>query len=196
MSTEFDPIQHHPDAEAQGRYLQHFLQSTEDVLPALRRRTQDVLAAKGIEDVDREAYYPIEDVAGVFQNIAASMGERTLSRGAEKMGLDLPVPASVDSPHAALERLDDRHRESCRISPDADESGPAATDPAGGYDVTFVDPATARVAITDRYPFPDVMAGGIVRGAVNRLTDANTSVRTERVPTDHGERAAWEITWA
>ncbi|MFW6436759.1 MAG: hypothetical protein ACOCYZ_03920 [Halococcoides sp.] len=195
MESDIEAIEWHPDAEGQGRYLLSFLQSTEDVLPSLRRRTQDVLADFGIEDIDQDAYYPIEDIAAAFQNIVESIGETTMRRGGEQMGLDIPFPPSVDSPHAALDSLNDLHQEAFRIPPGSDASGSAATEPAGGYDYTKIDDTTARMAITERYPFPAAMAEGVVKGVVNRFGDSNSYVRTEEVSTEQDERAAWDVSW-
>ncbi|MFB6162632.1 MAG: hypothetical protein ABEJ86_04215 [Halococcoides sp.] len=181
----------HPEVEAKGQYLLSFLESTEDVLPALRRRTEDILAANGIEEVDPTADYRVVDVARAFRDVADSLGERTVRRGGEQMGRDIPFPPPVDSPQDALAALDQIHRDACRLPAGADP----VKAPAGGYEYAREDDESARIAITDRYPFPSVMAEGLVAGVVNRYTDTDTTVDIESVAPESSERAAWLVSW-
>ncbi|MFW6436544.1 MAG: hypothetical protein ACOCYZ_02805 [Halococcoides sp.] len=195
LERDIDAIDWHPDAEGKGQYLLSFLESCEDVLPSLRRRTKDVLADHGIEDIDPESYYPIDEIAASFENIVDSIGETTMRRGGEQMGLDIPFPSTVDDPHAALESLNDLHQQACRLPPGTNATGSRASDPAGRYEYERIDETTARVAITDRYPFPAPMAEGVAKGVVNRFGDSNSYVRIEAVDTNPSERAAWKVSW-
>jgi hypothetical protein len=144
----------------------------------------------GLEDVAEDEYYDGARISDAFFDVVDEVGEKTMEKGGEQMGRDVPWPPEVDGPHDGLAAIDEIHRAAAREKPGA----PSGLDrPMGGYTYERIGDRSARVGIRENYPYPTVMARGVFAGIVDGLGGGNATLSEE--PAGDGEIAAWTVEW-
>jgi hypothetical protein len=184
----------HPKATGRGMYVLSFFESAGEVSPVFERKAREMFEEQGLTDIDPEEYYPIDDIAPAFYSVVDDIGDKTMRQGGRQMGRDVPWPDGVEEPHDGLQTIDAIHQEA---SPARENGRTLDVDrPAGGYTYERRDDAAARVGITERYPYPPVMAEGVFLGIVDGLHDGVVSVEAEPTDPTHDERRAWTLSWS
>lgn len=179
-----------PDIEITGRYVNSMLASTGEVSPVFERKMEELLEEYGIDDPDPDEWYSAESFAEAVERVAAEIGDKTVSEAGKQMGRDVPKPPEVESPHDVLAQMHDQHYQSYRNV----ERGSI-----GGYTYERVDETTARLGVTEGFPYPTGIARGAPVGIAEDIT--GESVSTDAVPTEptgsgkSPEREAYELSW-
>lgn len=178
--------------EAQGLYLQSFFESAGEVSPVFEKKARELFGEYGLDTVQSDEYYPGDDVSNAFFDVVNNVGEKTMREGGIQMGQDVPWPEGVDSPHAGLQTINAVHQEAVRVATDAPEDVNLAH-PGGRYTYDRTGARSAHVGVTERYPYPNVMAEGVFLGIV-KGHGADSPDISETTPTAE-EQTAWEIEW-
>lgn len=176
--------------EGQGLYIISFFESVGAVSSVFEDRAREMFAEHGLASVDQDSYYPGERISDAFFDVVDEVGERTMRQGGVQMGKDIPWPDGVDTPKQGLATINAVHQEAARPTSDAP---PDLEYPAGQYTYEEVDETTARVGITKRYPFPEVMAEGVFVGIVEGLGDAVANIEDADTPGE--QKKVWTLSW-
>ena len=170
-------------AEVDGAYVAAFTQQAGEVSPVFEQKVQQVFESE-LGGVEGDEWYPVEDVIEAFEQILEQAGEKTMERGGVSAGESLPWPDGVDTVAEGLATLDQMHQAAYR--------GGGEGPPAGEFTVE-VESRTARVGITEGYPYPDAYARGALSGAVQSL--AGSRVDISETDARGAERTAWTVEW-
>jgi hypothetical protein len=173
-----------PTAEADGEYIAAFAAQAGEVSPVFEKKVRNVFEQE-IGGAEPDEWYAVADIVRAFEKIEDKAGERTLEQGGIATGKALPWPEGVDSVADGLATVNDLHLAAYRNS-DADV-------PAGQFTFESVGDESARVGVTEGYPYPDAYARGALKGAVSDLTGSSPDV-TE-TDTHGDERTAWRVEW-
>jgi hypothetical protein len=175
------------DVEVTGRYIVSMVESAGEVSPVFERKIRDLLGDHGISDPDADQWYSATDFAAAVNEAATAIGDKTVLEAGVQMGKDVPQPPVVEGPKDALQHVDDAQRAAYRNSDD-----PA---PAGGYTYETVDDRTARVGVTEAWPYPREIAEGSLKGIVKSTADGAAVVSVSETVAEPGEAFAFEVSW-
>lgn len=182
----------HEHGKSQGRYLLSFFQSAGEVSPVFERKAKQLFDDHGLDDVQADAYYPMDSVVDAFQSVVDEIGSETMRQGGKEMGRAVPFPEPVTGPHEALQFMDTAHVEANCPRDDAPDR---IERPGGGYTYERLGDQTARFGITEDFAFPAELGRGGAVGAIQQFTDGPQPVSVEQVSARGGETTAWELSW-
>lgn len=138
-----------------GRFVEAFLASAGDVSPVFERKARSYLEAYGIEDVDGEQWYPMQDFADAMNDIEDTVGEMTSRQAGIKMIAIVDELSDLPSMDAAIEVGKRQHQQSYQnFTPDA----------VGQLRHESLDGGDSRVAYYGGWPYPRGFTEGIFRG--------------------------------
>jgi hypothetical protein len=177
-----------PETEGQGLYMLSFVESAGEVSPVFERKARNLLEDNGLVDMDRDEYYDMSNILQAFQDVVNEVGENTMRQGGQQMGEDVPWPPQVDGPHDALASVDEIYKQAHNFDGDFENETVAYTYERQG-------PSSARVGITDTYPYPDAMAEGAFPGFVKGAADGDPRVSMSETDPNADERCAWTVEW-
>ncbi len=173
-----------PDSEGDGRYVASFVEAAADVSPVFERRVEAVFD-EVLGGADTDEWYRTGDIVTAFERLEQEAGEKTMEKGGRAAAKAVPWPDGVAGVEERLAFLDDAHRDAYRDSEmDA---------PGGGYTFESTGDRSARVGLTDAYPYPDSFGRGAFKGVVD--TTVGTMPVLEHVSSRDGERSAWKMEW-
>lgn len=180
----------HQYTQGQGLYLLSFFESAGEVSPVFEKKARELFSEYGLEDVEPEEFYPGHKISDAFFDVVEDVGDKTMKKGGEQMGRDVPWPPGTEGPHAGLQTIDAIHQEAARATEDAPDD---LERPAGGYTYEKIDDTAAHVGVTPNYPYPPVMAEGVFVGIVEGL-GADSAQISDAAPQGE-EKHGWEISW-
>lgn len=193
MIEDIDAEQYDEEIKITGLYVNSMIQSMSDVSPVFENKIRNILSDKGIDVVETDEWYEARAFFSAVQELGTSSGSQTIFEVGRSMGSDVPVPEDADSPHDILSQMDDLHYQSYR---NVDQQSKRSI---GGYTYEQVDSTTARLGVTEKFPFHSGISQGSPEGIVSTFT--GETVDTEEVstqPTDSNkspERRAFELSW-
>ena len=177
--TEYDP-----DAEGNGEYIVAVVRSAGAVSSVFQRKVKAVFEQE-LGGASADEWYSVADIAAAFDEIERRAGRDAMESAGRAATETLPWPEDAETVPAGLAVLNDLHAGAYRNSD--------RKFPAGRATFELVGDRTARVGITDVYPYPASFARGSFRGVVSSVTGGSATL-TPTEPHD-GERAAWTMEW-
>lgn len=193
MIEEIDTEQYNDEIQITGLYINSMVESMSDVSPVFENKIQNILSENGIEDVQKDEWYEAPAFFSAVQELASSAGPQTVFEVGRSMGRDTPFPEDVDSPHDIFPQMDDFHYEAYK---NVDQQSNRSI---GGYTYERVDSTTARIGVTEKFPFHSGIAQGSPEGIASSFTNESIDAKeVDTKPTDSNkkpERRAFEVSW-
>lgn len=179
--------------EVTGRYINSMVKSVAAVSPVFERKMDEMLSEYGIDDPDPEEWYPAQSFVQAATAVTNDIGAQTIGEVGRRMGRDAPKPPGA-SPHEALQSMHEASKQAYR----------GGTDklPAGTFVHERLGPQSARMGVTERFPYPEGIARGSIEGVLKDTVEQESSVYivdADPGPTDDPalapEQYAYEVNW-
>lgn len=175
------------EAEVHGRYVASFIESAGEVSPVFERKVREIFDNHISGEITYDEWYPISDVSDAFHRVLREVGESTMREGGAASARQVPWPEEVTAVSDGLQRLDQMHQDSSR--------GGTSPEPAGSYTIDIRGDRSARVAVTEDWPYTAPEAEGVLKGVVDSLGDERAVPTINETDTRSGELAAWDLSW-
>lgn len=156
--------------------------TTKGVLQVFRRRIEQLLTENGIDPVEADEWYPLDDFLEVLVDIQHNTGENALNKIGEATPVVVSWPSDPGSVLEALESLNKIYSANHRNAP-------------GTYDATEVDDGTVR--ITTSTPYPCAFDKGLLKGTAENFGASYATVTEvgDGCRADGGNECVYEVTW-
>jgi predicted hydrocarbon binding protein len=165
--------------EVSGRTV---LQVVEGMPESAEHKARRILADRGIEDPDPDAWYPQEVWLGTFEEIGERMGEATIRQIGRTVASNIGLDDATDL-QAAVAAVDRAYEVNHRGGD------------AGSYEAHEEDGA---VRVVCRTPHPCPFDEALVKAVAKRIEDDGV-VRVEEVDdrcrADGGDACVYEVSW-
>ena len=166
-----------------GRYLIAFVKSTGQVSEVFEQRTRSLFEDE-LGQLDPEAWYSLETVAELYEGVRDDVGPRTMRQGGVATGEALPFDTDTNIA-AATDQLNEEHKRSFRESTEEH--------PAGRYLYESTGDRSARVGVSEAYPFPESFVEGVFEAFIRRHGPVDASPNLQSTTAGPEERFVWTV---
>lgn len=163
-----------PDVEVAGFVVVGYLQSATDASQTFADRFEEQLATRGLTDPETGEWYPAPALQEVLFETEAAVGGEVLTDAGAEMARLFDWPDSVSTARDVLSEMTASHEAAHRNVGDAD---------IGGYRVREVEDGRTVIDCVG-FPYPDPVARGAIRGAVELISDDPGAVTVSERPPD------------
>lgn len=177
---------HETDAEILGKSIEMFVRSAGEVSVVFEHKMNDIVE-KHLGEIEPESWYSVSDVAAATNEIRDEVGSVTIKNGGIAVAKNTDWPEDVTTVEEALQANIQRYQQTNR--------GGDSKFPAGNYTVEMLDARSARVGITERFPYGPEIAEGIYTGIAQEHGPDNASPITEETDPNPNESHAWILSW-
>lgn len=171
--------------EVKGATVRSMLAGVSDLSSVFENRMRDTLAQNGIEDPQKDEWYPKQAYLDAFAEIEESIGSQTMTNIGKKIPDNAEWPPGIDSVSAGLDSIDDAYQMNHR----GGEIGFYETEQVGD----------SEVLVTCRNPYPCDFDEGLVTGVAEKFSGsvALVDVTEESNPcrNDGGGACVYRVTW-
>lgn len=149
-----------------GQFVGGFLESTGDVSSVFEQKARNILESNGIEEVDPEGWYPIDQFADAMNQIEEEVGEKTSEKAGVTMIEIIDELSNIGSMEETIEIAKEQQRQSYQnFSPEE----------AGQLKYGRLDNGNGRVAYYGGWPYPEAFTRGIVKGFAEATSGLGTT---------------------
>lgn len=163
-----------PDVEVAGFVVVGYLQSATDASQTFADRFEEQLATRGVTDPETGEWYSAPALQEVLFETRAAVGEEVLIDAGAEMARLFDWPDSVSTTRDVLSEMTASHEAAHRNVGDAD---------IGSYRVREVEDGRAVIDCAE-FPYPDPVARGAIRGAVELISDDPDAVTVSERQSD------------
>lgn len=175
------------EAEVTGRYVVEFVESAGAVSPVFERKIRSLLEEKGIDDPQPDDWYRAESFVAAVEEVASSIGEKTIFEAGVQMGNAVPQPDGVTTPVEALRAVDESHQAAYRNA--------RTQYPAGQFTFERLGDRTVRMGVTENWPYPKETMTGNLKGVVQSTANETAIVEISDAEPTGNELYAVEVSW-
>lgn len=173
------------NAEVSGKYIASLIEASGEVSSVFQKKTREMFEETVGGEIDPEGWYSVTDIAETYHRIQEDVGAQTMKHGGKATVEDFPYPDDL-SLSEALEKLVETNQGVYRNS---DMEYP------GGTYLYEIDGRSARLAVDEAYPLPELFAEGVYAGMIEKFGPDDAVPAFEEVEPEGNEQYAWEATW-
>lgn len=175
-----------PESEVTGKYLIAFVEAAGEVSSVFEEKTREIFEEHTDGELESDGWYKADNIVEAYDDLLNNVGKQTMKQGGLAAAETLPFSEDI-SLEEAFDKLSEEHKSAYRNS-DMEE-------PAGNYVGEVEGPNSARVAITDAYPYTAPFAKGVFEGVIERWGGDDPRPHFEEIDGRKDENAAWKVDW-
>ncbi|RBI60115.1 hypothetical protein DMJ13_20925 [halophilic archaeon] len=173
------------DVEAKGETIMSVVEGAGELSTVFRNKAEETLANNGIEDLQPDKCYPLQDYLNAFEEISVTVGDKTIVNIGKKIPQNADWPPGVNSVADGLASISEAY--------DMNHRGGEY----GSYEIEEVGPN--EMEVTCHNPYPCDLDKGIIKGAAEEFSSSTAFVDVDEQSShcrqDGGDSCVYRVTW-